>query len=234
MHKIIIMLLFMMQTLMIATASQAGEEQVPKVKSWSTQELHTTLAAMPDGDISKGRKIHQSMMCASCHGKQGVSPSRNYTTLAGQRSEYTYKMLIDYKQQRRNEGDPRAQIMIKIAQLLNSQDMADLADYYASLPSTTVGITDDIPADIEKLVRKGDPQRLLTPCASCHGVKGQGGINESPAIAGQVKDYLVRTMQAFKKGNRTNDVHQGMSQFAISLTDAEIELLAEYYSSLQP
>jgi cytochrome c553 len=41
------------------------------------------------------------------------------------------------------------------------------------------------------MVSKGDPTRLLTACASCHGVNGLGGTNETPALAGQVKDYFI-------------------------------------------
>lgn len=81
----------------------------------------------------------------------------------------------------------------------------------------------------DKLVRKGDKSRLITPCASCHGLFAQGGKEVSPALAGLSKKAFIRAMQLYKNGQRHNDVNQVMSQFAKKLTDEEIEQLADYY-----
>jgi cytochrome c553 len=214
--------------------SQAEEHaRHQSVSPWSTIELHKTLAAMPEANITRGKQLHKDIMCASCHGEAGVAPSRNYPSLAGQRSEYTYKILLDYKAYRRNEGIPRTQVMNTISQLMSQQDMADVAVYYASLPLPKTTVIGEQLEKIEKLVRKGDPSRLITACASCHGVKGQGGINETPALAGQIQDYFISTMRAYKDGIRINDVEQGMAQFAAVLSEHEINALARYYSSLE-
>jgi len=82
------------------------------------------------------------------------------------------------------------------------------------------------------MIRKGDVARLVTPCASCHGLHGQGGINESPALAGLPREYFIRTMEHFRDAKRTNDSVKGMRAFSKPLTDAEIIALANYYAPL--
>jgi cytochrome c553 len=89
---------------------------------------------MPKGDITRGKAAHDGLYCDSCHGAEGIAPSRNYPHLAGQRAEYTWKVLRDYKAFRRDEGDGRHQTMVRLGQLLTEQQIADLAAYYASLP----------------------------------------------------------------------------------------------------
>ena len=206
-----------------------GHGETVNAEPWTPKALRESLAAMPAGDIARGKATHDGLYCASCHGAEGVAPSRNYPHLAGQRAEYTWKVLRDYKEFRRDEGNGRHQTMVRLGQLLTEQQIADLAAYYASLPlpEGKGGAVEAPP-----LVRKGDPTRLLTACASCHGVNGQGGKNETPALAGQVKDYLIRTMHTFKDGRRSNDAEEGMRQFSHDLSEEEIELLAEYYAGV--
>lgn len=229
-----VVLLTVLGTVLTALASS---EVAPSAPAWTPATLHQSLADMPAGDVQRGQAIHARLLCASCHGETGVAPSRNYPSLAGQREAYTYKMLLDYRDARRNEQTGQANIMLEIVRLMTEQDMADVAAFYAAQAGPQSGLAnpgkaDDATQAVERLVRKGDPSRLLTPCASCHGAAGEGGKNETPALAGQVREYLVRTLRAYKAGLRDNDVNEGMAQFAASLTEQEIEALAAYYASL--
>ncbi len=212
----------------LGLAAQAHGEVAREVASWTPATLDKTLSTMPAGDVNRGRQVHQNQFCASCHGVEGVAPTRNWPSVAGQRAEYTYKMLKDYKDERRNE-DGRADPMVALARQMSEQEMADVAAYYASLPLGARNSEPMTPLQ-HTLVRKGDPARLLTSCAACHGLKGQGGKNESPALAGQPYEYLVRTLENYRNGLRANDVHHGMGQFAMPLTDAEIDAVARYYA----
>ncbi len=207
----------------LAAAADKGD-----VVQWTPGEWHETMAAMPEGDPSRGEKLHDDAFCASCHGEHGESVTGNWPHLAGQRAEYTYKQMVDYADHRRRE-DNRAHIMNVISEDLSEQDMADLAAFYEQqeLPDKA---KPEKSHPAHELVSVGDPSRLITPCAACHGSNGSGGINESPSLRGQPKDYFVRTMELFKDGHRHNDVAKGMSQFAEPLTDEEIEQLADYYA----
>jgi cytochrome c553 len=206
----------------------AGEHQA-KAEPWSPATLMQALQSMPKGDAARGQKLHEGQFCASCHGTKGESTTANWPSLVGQRAEYTYKMLLDYKSHRRAE-DERGQIMAHVAQFLSEQDMADLSAFYAgqALPAMHGGKDNAV---AEKLVRQGDPTRLVTPCAACHGLQGQGGVNETPALAGMTPEYFERTMKLYRDGQRHNDSMQAMRAFAKPLTDAEISALARYYAS---
>ena len=209
----------------LASAATHGEADVVK---WTPAAWHEAMAAMPEGDPSRGQKIHDEAFCASCHGEAGESVTANWPLLAGQRAEYTYKQLVDYADHRRAE-DARAHIMNVVSEELSEQDMADLAAFYEqqALPDKAKP-AESHPA--HPLVSVGDPSRLITPCAACHGSNGSGGINESPALRGMPVDYFVRTMELFRDGHRHNDVAKGMAQFAEPLTDEEIAQLADYYA----
>jgi cytochrome c553 len=53
---------------------------------------------------------------------------------------------------------------------------------------------------------------------------------EAPNIAGQVENYLVKTLHQYRSGERQNEL---MTLAAKELTDAEIENLAAYYAAIQ-
>jgi len=65
-------------------------------------------------------------------------------------------------------------------------------------------------------------------CANCHGPQGRGG-GAVPSLAGLPSRYIVEQMQAFKAGTRPATI---MHQLAKGYTDAQIELMASYFSSL--
>ena len=67
-------------------------------------------------------------------------------------------------------------------------------------------------------------------CAVCHGVDGLAKIAEAPNLAGQNEAYLIAQLQAFKAGERKNEMMSIVSQ---SLSDADIENLATYYSAIE-
>ncbi len=219
--------------LVLAAAHPVHAAQ-PAPRTPSVADVRATLAAMPRGDVRRGKELNQTLMCASCHGDDGVAPTRNWASLAGQRAAYTYKSLLDYQTGGRHEN-PRATLMAVAVKDMSRQDMADVAAYYASLPAVAAPaprLDAAAHARADRLARRGDPARLLTPCASCHGAAGQGGINETPALAGQSVGSFVRTMQDYRAGRRVTDANQGMRQFAERLTAEEIRELAAYYARM--
>lgn len=218
---------------LIATPSRANPPAAPSATAWTPANLRQALAALPPGNAERGRVVNQQMFCASCHGDTGVAPTQNWPHLAGQKAAYTAKLLLDYRDRRHlpNQG---AALMHDIAVMLTPQQIADVAAYYAV---QTAPQGDGTPRPTpklnpEQLVRKGDPSRLITPCASCHSTRGQGGKLEAPALAGQNPLYFVRTMLDYQTGHRGNDAANGMRAFAQRLSREEIEALATYYADL--
>lgn len=219
-------------TTLASSFAIAAHGEKPHAKPWSNSTLENKLREMPQGDITRGQTVHEKMMCNACHGEKGESPTRNYASLNGQTVEYTMKMMLDYRDGRRWEDYKQANIMVKIAKAMTDQQIADVAALYASHSATAWEIERQaVTPAIDRIVRKGDVSRMITPCASCHGAHGEGK-DITPAIAGQVPEYFIRTMKAYQHAHRNNDVNEGMSQFTHDLTDAEIEALANYYATL--
>ncbi|WP_246128717.1 c-type cytochrome [Pleionea sediminis] len=80
------------------------------------------------GDIEKGKA--KSMMCASCHGKDGVGISDDYPNLAGQKETYLVAQMKAFR-----DGDRKNMIMMPMAKPLSDDDIENLAAYYSSLPA---------------------------------------------------------------------------------------------------
>ena len=225
--------------LTVGSSAHASEHVPSTVKPWSPVSLQTALKDLPKGNAAAGQKVHDGMMCASCHGASGNATTMNWPSVAGQRFDYTAKILLDYRSGLRNE-DARAALMTSIARMMSTQQIADVSAYYASLPKPVApqaqaALAAPLSAAeykrVEQLVRKGDASRLITACASCHGLYGEGK-GTTPAIVGQTTDYFIRTMRLYHNGERHNDVYKGMSQFSQRLSDTDTLLIARYYAGL--
>ena len=66
--------------------------------------------------------------CAGCHGTNGISLNQEFPNLAGQKELYTLKQLKAYKSGTRKNSTMQAMVAA-----LSTQDMKNLAAYYASL-----------------------------------------------------------------------------------------------------
>jgi len=68
-------------------------------------------------------------------------------------------------------------------------------------------------------------------CAGCHGANGISTNPQWPNLAGQNAPYIVLQLKAFKSGTRKSAIMQPMAQ---SLSEADMDNVAAYFSSLQP
>jgi cytochrome c553 len=67
-------------------------------------------------------------------------------------------------------------------------------------------------------------------CAACHGKDGNTPIDPSyPRLAGQHRDYLVRSLLDYQSGARKNAIMAAQAQ---ALSRADIDNLAAFYASL--
>jgi cytochrome c553 len=64
-------------------------------------------------------------------------------------------------------------------------------------------------------------------CVSCHGDNGNSLVSTFPKLAQQHSSYLIKQLQAFKKGTRNDPM---MSPIAVGLTDDDIGDIAAYYA----
>ena len=170
-------------------------------------------------DIEAGRAKAQA--CAACHGADGNSPAGNFPNLAGQSWRYIYVQLKDFKEGRRKDA-----LMSPMAAPLSRQEMIDIANFYAVQTAKPSSFKAD-----EAKIKLGKAKADENLCAMCH-LGGFSGQNEIPRVAGQQYEYIVKQMKDFKARNRTNDAGN-MTSVAQSLTEADIENLAHYITSLR-
>lgn len=87
-------------------------------------------ATVKGGNIAAGKEKADAA-CAACHGADGIkSIDPSYPILAGQYQDYLARALNEYQ-----KGTRKNPIMMGMAAALTKQEIADLAAYYASLPS---------------------------------------------------------------------------------------------------
>ncbi|GAC1453032.1 MAG: hypothetical protein PVSMB6_06550 [Steroidobacteraceae bacterium] len=191
-----------------AFASPAWSQQAPAPSPAPT-------AAPAAGNPQRGKAI--SYTCLGCHGIDGYKnayPNYSVPELAGQHPEYLADALHGYR-----DGDRAHLTMHSQASTLSDQDILDIAAYFAGKPLTTGGK----PA--------GTVPPAATLCVSCHGADGVGIVPNYPTLAGQHEDYLVRALEEYRKGGRKNPIMKG---FASNLKDADIDIIAGYFSRLKP
>ncbi len=66
-----------------------------------------------------------------------------------------------------------------------------------------------------------------TACAGCHGENGNSAVTNFPKLAQQHASYLIKTLNAFKSGERNNPM---MSPIAMGLNDKDMADIAAYYA----
>ncbi|MFM1881577.1 MAG: c-type cytochrome [Burkholderiaceae bacterium] len=68
---------------------------------------------------------------------------------------------------------------------------------------------------------------LAANCANCHGTNGQS-VGGMEALAGYDRNKFVQTMKAFQSGEKPATL---MHQIAKGYTDAQINLMADFFAS---
>ncbi|OAD22987.1 cytochrome c4 cytochrome C, class I [Candidatus Thiomargarita nelsonii] len=205
------------------------------VTTWAALSV-ATVPSFAEGDAAAGKT--KSVTCAACHGPDGNSSVPQWPKLAGQSASYIAKQLKDFKAKRRNDPSMSPQ-----AQMLNEQDIEDLAAYFASQSPNPGSGNPALQMAGKKVYRKGNIKAFVIACVGCHGLTGKGNkalldsvkapsIVEAPFIASQHAMYVAKQIRAFRDGARTNDVGRIMRNITAKMTDEEIDAVAEYIAGL--
>ncbi len=176
--------------------------------------------------------------CLACHGvvayEIGYPETYRVPMLAGQNAAYVVAALTAYQ-----KGDRKHPAMRIIANRLNSEDMADLAQYFegdpgqeparGSNPQARLALRTGPPAEVGRLLQRGG-------CAACHGETfTQPTDRRAPKLAGQYPEYLLASMAAYgRSGFFVGRSHDTMSEQMRRFTAHEMGLLAQYLGELEP
>ncbi len=111
------------------TLTDQNKADLAAYYSGKGSEKHTP-ATVKGGNVAAGKQKADAV-CAACHGADGIkSIDPSYPILAGQYPDYLARALTEYQ-----KGTRKNAIMAGMAAALTKQEIADVAAYYASLPS---------------------------------------------------------------------------------------------------
>jgi cytochrome c553 len=202
--------------------------RIPSDVAWTQQ----TLTIISSGDPFHGLLL--ARRCNHCHGEEGFSSLPAFPNLAGLDPLSFWKQMQDF-----GSGKRTSLLMQAIAEGLSQRDSADLAAYYALLPTASDPLEKRaFPQPMQdpsratmaiRLIIFGDGRRGIPPCQSCHGPVNY--VKGAPPLAAQNGNYLAEQLDHFSNGYRTNDINVRMRSIAIQLTAEEKTALSEYYGA---
>jgi cytochrome c553 len=179
------------------------------------------LLAMPAAaGLEEGRQKAQA--CVACHGPDGNSQTPLIPSIAGQQRQFIEMSLIMFREGRRvNE------VMKPIVDKLSNPDVRDLAQYFAAQTMTPPARKPDA-----EVAARGREITEKNNCVQCHGPR-LTGQQHIPRLAGQRKEYLLEQLKGFKAQKRA-DFDGTMTSAAQALAPDQLELVADYLSTLSP
>lgn len=194
------------------------------------------------GDAAAGAA--KAAICVACHGPNGNAIVPTFPRLAGQRADYLYYRLLEFKNADTKLPYYAASPMPAQAQPLSDADMRNVAAYFSTqtpLPSPTNEAPPTGSAG-ERLFREGDASRGIPPCEGCHGSNAEGGPTAAgnqylvyPALRGQHALYLVARLQNYREGRPNYASGDYVMRGVAQTLDAEsIQAIALWLASLPP
>ena len=149
----------------------------------------------------------------------------SFPPLAGQGAAYLRSQLDAFADGSRNNA-----IMAPNAKGLNAQQRADVAAYFAGLPS---GIAPKPAASNDAndkggwLVLRGRMADGVPACASCHGTNGQAKTGNEP-LAGGNKDEMLKKLLDFKRGAKPATI---MHQLSKGYSDEQLAAIVSWFAA---
>lgn len=191
--------------------------------------MFLTMHVQADADAAAGKELTAN--CGACHGADGNSANPAWPKLAGQGSKYLLKQLQEIKSGVRSIPEMATQL-----DKMSDQDLANVAAYYESLPSTGSAAENDGEQLVlgEQVYRSGVKESGIAACTACHSPTGSGNsLAGFPRLSGQHAVYIEAQMKKFQTTARNNDAESVMRDIAKRMTAAEIKAVANYAAGLR-
>ncbi len=193
--------------------------QLTALDTATLQNLAQYYAAQPakavqrviTGDVKAGERL--SAACGGCHGLQGQTVDAHTPALAGQDPEYLIASMQAYRDGSRIHAE-----MKELLQAMNTTELGHIAAYYAAQTPRQGHAIASLSAS-----------EWVKRCDRCHTPAADNPL--VPRIAGQQHDYLAHVLRDYRESKRKQSVMHAM---VAPLSDADIEGIAAYYSSLGP
>ena len=189
--------------------------------------LAASLVTIGAGNADSGKD--KVATCVACHGQDGNSMVGLWPSLAGQNANYMVRQLQLIKSGKRS--------IVEMAGLLDNfstEDLSDIAAFYASKNNTIGQVEADKVELGRKLYYSGSLEKGIPACTACHSPKGKGNAPAGyPLLSGQQADYVTKSLKNYRSGERNNDESsQMMMAIAYKLDDVEIDALSSFINGL--
>lgn len=192
----------------------------------------------PAGAAAKGASL--VVVCAACHGSNGIGKSAAYPSLAGQKYNYILKQLENFR-----DGKRTSSVMSGMAMTIpaskNHANLKAIAAYFAGLkPMSGYAPTGAAPSAAQialgkTIYERGVADDDIPSCAACHGLGGEGNDPMAiPVLAGQHSVYVVNQLERFASSKRHNSPGHVMHTIARELTAKQRAAVAAYVQQLKP
>jgi cytochrome c553 len=164
--------------------------------------------APASGNPAAGEKL--TMLCAGCHGPQGVGDDATTPNLASQDPDYLVRSIKAYRSTRKHPEMERA------VPALSDEDIDSIAAYYAVQKSR--------PAENgQRLI-----EEIVDKCSRCHGSGADNPAMVIPVINAQDRDYLVMALRAYRDNRRQSSA---MHMMSLPYSDSVIDSIASVYAA---
>jgi cytochrome c553 len=174
----------------------------------------------------------RTLACTSCHGKEGrAGPDGYYPRLAGKPAGYLYNQLLHFRDGRRHYG-----LMAGLLDPLSDAYLFDIAQHFAGLdlpypaPQPTFAPPELLQRGRE-LAMKGDTERRVPACASCHGKALTGVLPNIPGLLGLPRDYLNAQLGAWRTGQRRALAPDCMAEIARRLAPEDLSAVTAWLAA---
>lgn len=168
----------------------------------------------------------RSLLCSSCHGRDGNSKQPDTPNLASQHPAYLLEQLQLFA-----TGQRKNFVMQSLSANFSDTDKVNLAIYFSSMPVQ--------PVEFDATLASNGQRIYNSVCFVCHAKDGKSAEGFA-RIAGQKPEYVIKTLQRYRANaqgksdplevKRTNP---RMEQVTQNLSDEDIRALANYVASLR-
>lgn len=207
-----LLLLFALATLGVTPALGQQQDAVP------TFDRLDTIEARVQG-------------CVTCHGQRGQGTANGYfPRIAGKPAGYLYNQLLAFK-----NGTRHYSPMNYLVAYLPEPYLREIAEYFAKErpPFSAQAITPAEPNVIargEQLVRKGDAEKVIPACITCHGERLTGMEPGIPGLVGLRPTYIIAQLTRWQVGDRHAIEPDCMKRIANRLSNDDVVAVAAWLS----
>jgi len=192
--------------------------------------LMTANNAAMAADAAAGEAMATALGCGGCHAADGNSVTPGFPKLAGQHESYIVKQINDFKASARTNDTMQGMAFL----VASDEDAKNIGAYYANQKTTADAANESIVSLGRDVYRGGNIVTKTPACMGCHGPEGSGNpAAKYPSLAGQQVQYTITQLKAFRDGVRANDANEMMRSVAARMSNAEIEAVANYITSMK-